>query len=166
MVLMKFVIKRNGEMENVGARPKIYELANKNGVMVIPKNTAEGDLEVIVKGPEESIRLFWECVKKADLRPLADPRDKNAYEVGDLQQYPCDVEPDFTYFAGSTTMEQVSKGTRYLGSIASRLGSTDSKLGSIDSKLGSMDSKLGSIDSRLADLPDKLAEAIRENKKK
>jgi len=149
---MRFVIKRNGEMQSVGARPKIYELANKNGVMVIPKNTAEGDLEVIVKGPEESIRLFWECVKKADLRPLANSRDKNAYEVGDLQQYPCDVEPDFTYFAGSTTMEQVSKGTYYLGGI--------------DSRLGGMDSKLGSMDSRLADLPDKLAEAIRENKKK
>lgn len=156
---MRFVIKRNGEMQNVGARPKIYELANKNGVMVIPRNTAEGDLEVVVKGPEESIRLFWECVKKADLRPLANPKDKNAYEVGDLQQYPCDVEPDFTYFAGSTTMEQVSKGTRYLGSIDSRLGGTDSKLGSIDSRLGGMDSKL-------ADLPDKLAEAIRKGQKK
>ncbi|MFQ5884301.1 MAG: acylphosphatase [Thermoplasmata archaeon] len=156
---MRFVIKRNGEMQNVGARPRIYELANKNGVMVIPKNTAEGDIEVIVKGPEESIRLFWECIKKADLRPLANLRDKNAYEVGDLQQYSCDVEPDFTYFAGSTTMEQVSKGTHYLGGI-------DSKLGSMDSKLGSMDSKLGSMDSKLADLPDRLAEAIRKNKKK
>lgn len=138
MVLMVFVIKRDGEMQNVGARPKIFELANKNGVKVFPRNTAEGNIEVIAKGSEDDIRLFWKCVKKADLRPLANPKDKGTYEVGKLELYTSDVEPDFTYFAGSTTMEQVSKGTYFLSSI----------------------------DSRLANLPENLADAIHNKEKR
>lgn len=138
MVLRRFIIKRNGEMQNVGARPKIYELANKNGVKVIPRNTADGNIEVIAKGSEEDIKLFWKCVKKADLRPLANPKDNEGYEVGKLEPYSPDDELDFTYFAGSTTMEQVSKGTYFLSSI----------------------------DTRLANLPENLADAIHNKKKK
>jgi len=135
LVLMKFVIIGNGKVQDVGARPMIYVLANKNGVKVFPRNIPRNKIEVIVEGQKASINAFWKCVKKADIQQIKNPGSNSPCEVGELEDYGGPA-PDFTYFAGSTTMEQVSKGTHVLSSI----------------------------DSKLASLPGDIAKALRESK--
>jgi acylphosphatase len=156
-VTKKFLIEGDGRIQDVGARPKIYELANKNGVKVWPRNVRNGNIEVVVRGALEDVERFHECVKEADLQRLLPngKRRKNDHRVGDLVDYEGDSEPDFTYFAGSTSMEQVSKGTKYLMSIDTRLESIDTRLGSMDTKLVKLD-KLDRLDT----LPDDLAKAL------
>lgn len=143
-VTKKFLIEGDGRIQDVGARPKIYELANKNGVEVWPRNVENGKIEVIVRGASEDIERFHKCVKEADLQQLLpkEKRRKNDYKVGKPVDYDGDNDPDFMYFAGSTSMEQVSKGTRYLMSI--------------DTTLEGMSTKLDKLDT----LPKDLAEAI------
>lgn len=122
VVLKRFLITGDGEIQDVGARPRIYELANKNGVKVFPRNLSGNKIEVVVAGQKRSIRMFWNCVKKADIRQMKNPG--KPYIVGELEDYK-GKEPDFGYFAGSSTMEQVSKGTQYLSSIDARLKRLD-----------------------------------------
>lgn len=123
IVLKRFLIEGNGEIQDVGARPKIYELGNKNGVQVFPRNLRGNKIEVIVKGDKDSIKMFWDCIKNADLRQVKNPSTIQ-YKISGLQDYEGDP-PDFGYFAGSSTMEQVSKGTRFLSSIDTRLKKLD-----------------------------------------
>jgi acylphosphatase len=125
---MKFEIIGDKTVHNVGARPKIYELANKNGVKVFPRNSPGNKIEVIVEGNEENIRAFRDCVAETDLRELKNPTEP--YEIGDLEGYEGDA-PDFGYFAGSITMEQVAKGTQFLGSIDARLENLPQKLAEV-----------------------------------
>ena len=140
-VLKSFVIRGNGKIQDVGARPRIYELANKSGVKVFPRNVEGNNVEVVVEGKPEDIEWFHQYVKEADLQKLLLSEKKNGYEVHDLVDFKGDNEPDFGYFASSSTMEQVSKGTEYLKSI--------------DSKLAKLD-KLDKLDT----LPDDLAKAM------
>ncbi len=128
---MKFEIIGDERVQDVGARPKIYELANKNGVKVFPRNVPGNKIEVIVEGSEENIRAFRDCVAKTDLRQIKNPT--KPYEVGALEDYAGDA-PDFGYFASSITMEQVAKGTQFLGSIDTKLGTLPQKLAEVLNK--------------------------------
>ena len=58
-------------------------------------------------------------------RGIRQPKEDDGYEVGKPEPYFPDNELDFTYFARSTTMEQVSKGTHFLSSIDTRLKKLD-----------------------------------------
>jgi acylphosphatase len=157
-VLKVFVIKGHRRIQDVGARPKLYELANKNGVHVFPRNVPGNKIEIIVKGDQASIKRFWKCVKTTDLVQMkGNPKSIAPYEVGRLGDYVGD-EPDFGYFASSLTMEQVSKGTKYLVSIDSKLN----KLDKLD-ELGKLN-KLDKLD-KLDKLPKEIAKAIRKSKK-
>lgn len=147
LVLRVFLIEGDGRIQDVGARPKLYVLANKNGVQIFPRNLRGNKIEVIVKGEEKSIKRFWRCVKKADLiQTEKNPGVSVPYEVGEIKDY-LGEEPDFGYFASASTMEQVSKGTKYL------------------MRLERIDDTLVGIDSKLNKLPKEIAMAMRKSKK-
>jgi len=138
LVVKRFLIRGWERIHDVGARPRIYELANKNGVKVFARNIhGRNEIEVIADGKAEDVKAFHECVKTANIIAMGKGKRKNpqnTFEVGELETYKGKV--DFTYFAGASTMEQVSKGTQYLKSI----------------------------DKRMEELPKKIAEAIKESK--
>ncbi|MEM2294434.1 MAG: hypothetical protein QXX41_14275 [Nitrososphaerota archaeon] len=167
MPIRKFYIKGNGKVIDVGLRPSLVTLGLVYDLKVATKNLfEENKVEVIVSGSEESIKRFWERIKKEDVRPI---KDEKTYILTEPEPYE-GTEPDWSYHISASLMEQIYKGISRIEGIEKSLDALNSikeTLKGIDEKFGEMVNRFGvfseyakAIGQRLDALPEQIAKAI------
>jgi acylphosphatase len=167
MPIKKFYIKGNGKVIDVGLRPSLVTLGLAYDLKVATRNLfEENEVEVIVSGAEESIKRFWERIKKEDVRPI---KEEKSYALTECEPYE-GVEPDWAYHVSASLMEQIYKGISRIEGIEKgleALGGIQETLKGIDNKFGEMVNRFGvfseyakAIGQRLDALPEQIAKAV------